>query len=206
MLTRLVVGGGLVTTVSAVAFGSGSCSSVTVAAATTEEKDETAARESLNRFRASVSLASATAIVDAALLEGRRRDFLPLSVAVLDCGGHLVAFKREDGSAIMRADIAIGKAWGALSMGMSTRALRDRLRERPCFQAALVGVSGGRWVAVPGGVLLLDTKREVCGAVGISGDTSDKDELCAILAAHSTGFATDPDAPSAAWAASSLSH
>jgi uncharacterized protein GlcG (DUF336 family) len=129
---------------------------------------------------------------------------LPLTVAVLDAGGHLVALKREDGSAIMRVEIATGKAWGALSMGMSGRLMRDRLGGRPTFMAALVGVSDGRWVPVPGGVLILDDEQKVVGAIGVSGDTSDKDEYCAIEAIRACGMLSEPAEPSEAWQASSL--
>jgi uncharacterized protein GlcG (DUF336 family) len=113
-----------------------------------------------------------------------------------------VALKREDGSGILRADIAIGKAWGALGMGISSRTMRDRLMDRPLFVNALASVSGGRLVPVPGGVLIRDGAGEVIGAVGISGDTSDKDEYCAIVAVQAAGFGSDPGAPSPTWAES----
>lgn len=152
-----------------------------------------------------VTLSKADAIVDAALTEGRAHGFMPLTVAVLDPGGHLVALKREDGSGTLRPDIAIGKAAAALGMGTSTRLLRDRLADRPAFQAALAAASGGRFVAVPGGILLKDPSTgATIGAVGISGDTSDKDELCAIKGAHAAGFKTEPADPPADWDASKL--
>lgn len=152
-----------------------------------------------------INLADAGAIIDAALAEGRSQGFMPLTVAVLDPGGHLVALKREDGSGIMRVEIATGKAWAALGMGAPTRLLRDRLADRPAFQAALAAASDGRFVAVPGGILLKSKETgAIVGAVGISGDTSDKDELCAIVGAQAAGFATAPEAPPANWAASNL--
>ena len=151
-----------------------------------------------------VTLGQAEQIVAGALAEGRRQGFMPLTVAVLDPGGCLVALKREDGSGILRPDIAIGKAWAALGMGVPTRRLRDRLADRPAFQAALAAASDGRFVAVPGGVLLKDAAGATIGAVGISGDTSDKDELCAIMGARAAGIATDPPEPPEDWAASKL--
>jgi len=152
-----------------------------------------------------LTLAHAEKIVDAALDEGRKHGFMALTVAVLDAGGCLVALKREDGSGILRPDIAIGKAWGALGMGQPSRVLRDRLADRPAFQGALVGASGGRFVPVPGGILLLDDNHgAIVGAVGISGDTSDKDELCAIIGAHAAGFKTNPPEPPADWDKSRL--
>lgn len=153
---------------------------------------------------ARLTLERASLIVDAALARGREHGFMPLTVAVLDAGGHLVALKREDGSGILRADIAIGKAWGALGMGVSSRTLRDRLSDRPAFLGALAVVSGGRLVPVPGGVLILDETGEIAGAVGISGDTSDRDEYCAIAAVRVAGFRPDPGAPAPAWADSRL--
>jgi len=129
---------------------------------------------------------------------------MPLTVAVLDAGGCLVSLKREDGSGILRPEIAIGKAWGALGMGVPSRVLRDRLADRPSFQSALAAASGGRFIAVPGGVLLKRQDDFVVGAVGISGDTSDKDELCAILGARAAGFEPMPAQPSENWASSKL--
>jgi uncharacterized protein GlcG (DUF336 family) len=135
---------------------------------------------------------AADAIVHAAIDFGREHDLMPLTVAVLDAGGHLVAFLREDGSGIMRPDVAIGKAYGALGMGISSRLIRDRLADRPSFQNALAAVSGGKFVPVPGGVLIRNDDRAVIGAVGVSGDTSDKDEACAIAGINSVGLRPDP--------------
>ena len=151
-----------------------------------------------------LSLDQANKIVDAALAEGRRHGFMPLTVAVLDAGGCLVALQREDGSGILRPDIAIGKAWGALGMGVPSRLLRDRLADRPAFQAALATASGGRFVAVPGGVLLKGEDGHIVGAVGVSGDTSDKDEVCAVASGKSAELATDPAEPPADWTQSRL--
>lgn len=151
-----------------------------------------------------VNLGQAEQIVQGALAEGRRQGFMPLTVAVLDAGGCLVVLKREDGSGILRPDIAIGKAWGALGMGVPSRLLRDRLADRPAFQAALAAASGGRFIAVPGGVLLKDDAGAVIGAVGVSGDTSDKDELCAVIGVRAAGLASDPAEPPTDWASSNL--
>ena len=131
-----------------------------------------------------MTLKLASTIIDAALGAGRARKFMPLSVAVLDAGGHLVAFQREDHSGILRFDIAFGKAWGALGMGLDSRALSERT---PVFLAALATVSGGRMVPVPGGVLIRSDGR-VIGAVGISGDNSDNDEMCAMAGIEAAGL------------------
>ena len=95
----------------------------------------------------------AETIIDSAIETRREEGMLPLTVAVLDAGGILVSLKREDGCGIMRGDIAIGKAWGALGMGVSSRTIGNRLSDRPSFQAALAAVSDGRFVPVPGGDL-----------------------------------------------------
>jgi uncharacterized protein GlcG (DUF336 family) len=140
----------------------------------------------------SLTLAQASAIVDAALKKGRETNSQPLTVAVLDAGGHLVAFKREDKSGIMRFDIAFGKAWGALGMGVGTRSLAGRLPGAANFFTALAAVSGGRFVPVPGGLLIRDASSNVIGSVGISGDVSERDELCAVTGIDAAGLKADP--------------
>jgi uncharacterized protein GlcG (DUF336 family) len=136
----------------------------------------------------SVTLAQASTIVDVALKKGRESGCAPLTVAVLDAGGHLVAFKREDRSGILRFDIAYGKAWGALGMGFGSRELADRAAKNPLFFGVLANVAQGRLVPVPGGVLIKDGGGAVLGAVGISGDTSDKDEVCALAGIEAAGL------------------
>lgn len=127
-----------------------------------------------------LSLEAASRIVDGALQRAVELKLKPMTVAVLDAGGHLVAFKRQDQSGILRPDIALGKAWGTLGMGAGGRALAQRAAAAPAFYAALVGASQGRVIPVAGGVLVLDTNREILGAVGVSGDLPDRDESCAI--------------------------
>ena len=151
-----------------------------------------------------ITLAHASTIVKAALEHGRTNGLLPLSVAILDAGGHLVAFQREDGSGILRPQIAMGKAWASLGMGVSSRTLRDNLGDRPTFLNALAAASGGRFVPVPGGVLIHDLQRQVIGAVGISGDTSEKDEYCAIQGVRAAGLVPSPEHPSPGWADTTL--
>jgi uncharacterized protein GlcG (DUF336 family) len=141
-----------------------------------------------------ITLAQATTIVEAALKNGRETGCAPLAVAVLDDGGHLKAFAREDGAGILRPQIAFGKAWGALGMGLGSRNFARRIAEQPgapAFFNALAAMSDGRVVPVPGGVLIRDAARVVVGAVGISGDTSDKDEACALAGIAAAGLAGD---------------
>ena len=136
----------------------------------------------------SVTLAQASTIVDVALKKGRETNCAPLTVAVLDSGGHLVAFKREDRSGILRYDIAYGKAWGALGMGFGSRELAERAGKNPLFFGVLASVSQGRLIPVPGGVLIKDAGGATLGAIGISGDTSDKDEVCAVAGIEAAGL------------------
>src|SRR3954452_8446583 len=112
-----------------------------------------------------MTLELACKIVDAALAHGRRQDFQPLSVAVLDAGGHMVAFKREDRSGILRFEIDLGKAWGGWGMGFGSRELFNRTQANPTFIAVLSTVSQASLVPVPSGVLILQA-GQVFGAVG----------------------------------------
>src|SRR3954468_8673236 len=113
-----------------------------------------------------LKLAQATAIIEAALAEGRKNKLAMLAVAVLDAGGHVIAFKREDGASFLRFDLAYGKAWGALGMGFGTRELAERATKQPAFIGALSAVTQGRMVPSPGGVLIAAADGEVLGAIG----------------------------------------
>lgn len=139
----------------------------------------------------SVTLEQATIIVDTALATGRAKSFSPLTVVVLDAGGHQVAMKRENKSSILRPQIAHGKAWGALGMGMPGRKLRERAKDNPAFFGALSDLCGGNMVPNPGGVLIRDSAGDVIGSVGISGDTGENDEICAIAGIEAAGLVAD---------------
>ena len=134
-----------------------------------------------------VTLAQACTLVDAALARGAELGLAPLTVAVLDPGGHLIALKRQDLSGILRVEIAVAKAWGMLGMGLPARGVITRAQQAPQFFAALSVLSGGRMIPVPGGVPLTHDGT-VVGAAGISGDTSDNDEACAIHGALAAGL------------------
>jgi uncharacterized protein GlcG (DUF336 family) len=140
----------------------------------------------------SLTLAQASTIVDVALKTGRDANFQPLTVAVLDAGGHLVAFKREDKSGLLRFDIAFGKAWGALGMGFGGRTLAGRAPKSQLFFTTLAAASGGRFVPVIGGILIRDAAGDVIGAVGISGDASENDEKCGLAGIDAAGLKADP--------------
>jgi uncharacterized protein GlcG (DUF336 family) len=146
----------------------------------------------------SLTLAQASTIIDVALKTGREKKFAALSVAVLDAGGHLVAFKREDKSGILRFDIAFGKAWGALGMGFGGRTLAGRAPKSQLFFTMLAAASQGRFVPVIGGILVRDADGDVIGAVGISGDTSENDELCGLAGIEAAGLKADPGVTPAA--------
>ncbi len=139
-----------------------------------------------------LTLAHSNTIIAAALAEARRLNLAPLAVAVLDAGGHLIAYQREDGAGLVRYDIAYGKAWGALGMGFGTRELAERAARSATFMTMLGAVSQGRMVPSPGGVLILGADREVLGAVGISGDNGDNDEACALAGIAAVGLAAAP--------------
>jgi uncharacterized protein GlcG (DUF336 family) len=141
-----------------------------------------------------IDLAHATVVVDKALAEGRSLGLPPLTVAVLDGSGCLVCFKREDGSSLLRPEIAQAKAWGALGMGMGSRALAQRASVQPAFISAVNALAGGRLIPVPGGVLIRSSGKSIIGAVGITGATSDQDEACAVAGIEAAGFSADTGA------------
>jgi uncharacterized protein GlcG (DUF336 family) len=142
-----------------------------------------------------LTLSAASIIVDKALAEARAGGFQPLTVAVLDSGGHLVALKREDRSSLLRPQIATGKAWGALGMGFGGRELERRAQKAPAFFTALAELAGGRMVPVPGGVLIRNAGGDIIGSVGISGDSSVNDELCAVAGIKAAGLVPDTGDP-----------
>lgn len=136
----------------------------------------------------SITLAQAQTVVETTLKEGRARNFQPLTVAVLDPGGHLLALAREDNSSNLRPQIAIAKATGALALGLSTRKLAEMAAERPTFINSLGMISPGGVVPAPGGVLIHNADNEVVGAVGVTGDISDNDELVALAGIAALGL------------------
>ncbi|HEY4383316.1 MAG TPA: heme-binding protein [Ktedonobacteraceae bacterium] len=134
-----------------------------------------------------LTLTQAMEIANGALAKAREMGYKPLTVAVVDAGGCLKVLLREDGSSILRPDIAFAKAWGAVGMGMGGRAMAKRASDAPQFWAALNAISSGRIAPVPGGVLILEA-GQVMGSVGISGDISENDEACAIAGIEKAGL------------------
>jgi uncharacterized protein GlcG (DUF336 family) len=141
-----------------------------------------------------IDLTQAATIVDKALAHGRSMGLPPLTVAVLDAHGCLVAFKREDGSSLLRPEIAQAKAYGTLAMGIGGRAIAQRAAVAPSFVAAVNVLAGGRLVPVPGGVLIRSTSKAIVGAVGITGAISEQDEACAVAGIESVGLIADTGA------------
>lgn len=135
-----------------------------------------------------LTLQQANRIITAALQKARLLNLAPLAVVVLDTAGHIKALQREDNATAFRIEIATAKAWGAVSMGMSSRRLGDVAAQRPNFMNALINMADGKVMPVPGGLLLRDTDGCILGAVGVSGDVSDQDECCALAGIEAAGL------------------
>jgi uncharacterized protein GlcG (DUF336 family) len=140
-----------------------------------------------------VDLQTARRIIEGARAGAREQGLKPLTVVVLDAGGHLVAAEREDGSSTKRFEIAFGKAHGAMALGMGSRALMARAEQQAYFIAAATAAVGGALIPVPGGVLVRDPSGTLLGAVGVSGDTSDNDETAAVAGIEAAGLRAQPD-------------
>lgn len=136
-----------------------------------------------------IALDQANAIITAALAKGTELRLKPLSVAVLDAGGHLLAFQRQNGASTLRPQIATAKASGALALGVSSRKIADMAAERPSFITSLGPISPHGVVPAAGGVIVVDADGVAIGAVGITGDTSDNDELCTLAGITAAGLA-----------------
>lgn len=141
----------------------------------------------------SISLDTAKSITAGTRAAAKEHGLKPLTVVVLDAGGHVVSVEREDGSSNNRFEIAFGKAYGALALGMGSRSLMARAEQQPYFITSAAAAIGGRLVPVPGGVLVKDAAGVTVGCVGVSGDTSDNDELAAIAGIKSASLTPQPD-------------
>jgi uncharacterized protein GlcG (DUF336 family) len=140
---------------------------------------------------AELTLDVARKILDAALAKGLEKKLKPLVVTVLDVRGCVKISAAQDGTSLLRSEIAHGKAYGALALGMGSRALFQRAQEQAYFIGAVNTLAQGALVPVPGGVLIQDGSV-LLGAVGVSGDTSDNDEACAIAGIEATGLKANP--------------
>lgn len=142
-------------------------------------------------FQHGITLAAARTIADVTLATGREMGLAPLTVVVLDAAGVMKAVLREDGSSLARVEIAWGKANGCLALGFGGREMARRGQVMPGFMNALSDLMGGRVVPAPGGVLVKDAEGVVLGAVGVSGDASEKDEVCAVAGIRAAGLVAD---------------
>jgi len=135
-----------------------------------------------------LTLKKANQIINGALATARHLNLAPLTVVVLDGNGFVKAMQIEDGATNLKKDIAMAKAWGAVNMGMSSRSLAVVAEQRPAFMNALVDISEGKVMPVPGGVLIRNEDNKIIGSVGISGDVSDQDERSAVAGIKEAGF------------------
>lgn len=138
-----------------------------------------------------LNLDSANRIIGQALQKAREMGVAPLAVVVLDAAGHLVAAQREDGASMFRFDVALGKAWGAVAMGCSSRDLAARAVDNPNFFGALAATAHGRFLPQPGAVLIQRRDGQMLGAIGASGGTGDEDEMCCAFAVSASRSRVD---------------
>jgi uncharacterized protein GlcG (DUF336 family) len=139
-----------------------------------------------------LTLKQANTIVEKALAKAREMKIKPLAVVVLDEAGNIKSAQREDGASMFRVDVALGKAWGAVAWGQSSRSLAKRAQDNPNFYMALASASRGRFLPQTGAVLIRDENGEILGAVGASGGTGEEDELCCAFGVEQAGLKTDP--------------
>jgi len=138
-----------------------------------------------------LTLQEALTITQGAFNAGVIESSKPLTVAILDSGGKLISLQRQDGASMMRPDIATAKAWGALAMGCSSRKLAVDAEQRPAFMTAITALADGNVLPVAGGILIKNSDQELLGAIGISGDLSELDELCAVKGVQSANLLTN---------------
>jgi uncharacterized protein GlcG (DUF336 family) len=136
----------------------------------------------------SLTLAQANKIVETALAKAREMKIKPLAVAVLDESGHVKSLQREDGASMFRCDVAVGKAWASVGMGVASRTLLQRAKENPQFFGALSATAHGKFLPQTGAVVIKDTQGNVLGAAGASGGTGEEDEAVCIAGVEATGL------------------
>jgi uncharacterized protein GlcG (DUF336 family) len=141
-----------------------------------------------------LSLADAKRIIEHAFIEQQKHGFKPMAIVVVGANGSIRASESQDGTSLIRPKIAHGKAYGAIALGMGSRALYERAKAEPFFIQAMNSLCDGALVPVPGGVLIRSEQGELIGAVGITGDTSGNDEICAVAGIEAVGFKADTGA------------
>ena len=140
-----------------------------------------------------ISLEQSNTIIQASLARAKELDLKPLSVIVLDAGGRVKAFQKQDGSALLRFEIAYGKAFAALGLGRSSKLVLQKQRDKPVFMEYLQNLSDGPIFLEGGAQLILDEHGEVVGAIGITGDVNEMDDECAMVGIRAAGFHVDPN-------------
>jgi uncharacterized protein GlcG (DUF336 family) len=158
-----------------------------------QESPEDGTKRRWEAYMTTITLAQAERIIDAAIERGTALNCRPLSVIVVEPGCKVKAFKKEDGSSMIRFEMAYGKAYAALSLGRSSKLVRERAQERPIFMRYLIAASGEQIFPEGGGMLIRDDNGDVIGAVGVTGDTEDRDEELAVHGIHAAGLKTDDD-------------
>lgn len=143
---------------------------------------------------AQLTLKQANTIIEGALAKAREMKVKPLGIVVLDASGHMVAAAREDGASMFRLDVGMGKAWGAVAMGDSSRALATRAKDNPNFFVTLAATAGGKFLPQTGAALIKDANGAILGAAGASGGTGDEDEACCIAGIKKAGLTSLPAA------------
>lgn len=138
-----------------------------------------------------LTLKQANTIIDKALAKAREMKIKPLGVVVLDASGHLVAAQREDGASMFRLDVARGKAWGAVAMGCSSRALAKRAKDNPNFMVTLAATAEGKFLPQTGAAVIKNAQGEIIGAAGASGGTGEEDEACCVYGIEQAGLTPD---------------
>lgn len=141
-----------------------------------------------------LTLAQANAIIEGAFEKAAAAKIKPLGVVVLDASGHVVSAQRQDGASMFRLDVARGKAWAAVAMGASSRALAGRARDNPNFFVTLAATAEGKFLPQTGAVLIKSSEGEILGAAGASGGTGEEDEACCLHGVEKAGFAADASA------------
>lgn len=141
-----------------------------------------------------ITLKQANLIIDGALAQARAMNIKPLAVVVLDASGNIVAAQREDNASMFRFDVALGKAWGAVAMGCSSRALGKRAKDNPAFFNTLAATAQGKFLPQTGAALIKDPQGNIIGAAGASGGTGEEDEACCVAGIEKTGLAADASA------------
>ena len=135
-----------------------------------------------------ITLQQANTIIEKAFVKAKEMNVNPLAVVVLDASGHIVAAQRQDNATMFRFDVALGKAWGAVAMGASSRALAGRAKENPNFMITLAATANGKFLPQTGAVLIKDAAGNVVGSAGASGGTGDEDEACCAYGAEQAGL------------------